>query len=346
MVGVNSMNKQSAAGNPFAAGKQFAANSPSAAGTRPFAGGKRFASLFALLLLAATATHAADTGAETLRAYCAVLLNTLPDNSTNTTQIVILDITNFTYGKQYQSALEDLKTANASVEKLKQASLPYLQPYDTYLVAKQWLDGQASLERGGGTGDYKFVVAKALEIKALERDTLAASDELSALQSRISNVEPDVGISAVLELQKEAKQEFLDGRFTESKSLIDQAYDKIATAETETARSKTLLESTRRNITVFLQENWQKILVGFFSIAAILFIFQRQIRHFMINARMKSLVAEKSVLERMLQNLQKDYFEHGKVNELSYHIKTKKFGDLIRNINRQIPLLKEELRKI
>jgi len=307
---------------------------------------KLFVALIAFLLLAVSVTHAADTGTETLRAYCAVLLNTPLDNSTNTTQIVIFDITNFTYSKQYQSALEDFKAANASVEKLRQANLPYLQPYDTYLVAKQWLDGQASLERGGGTGDYKFVVAKVLEIKALERDTLAASDELSALQSRISNVEPDVDISVVLELQKEAQQEFRDGRFTGSKSLIDQAYYKIAAAETENARSKTLLESTRRNITVFLQENWQKILVGFFSIAVILVIFQRQIRHFMINARMRSLVAEKSVLERMLQNLQKDYFEHGKVNELSYHIKTKKFGDLIRNINRQLPLLKEELKKI
>ena len=31
---------------------------------------------------------------------------------------------------------------------------------------------------------------------------------------------------------------------------------------------------------------------------------------------------------------------------MTYHVKTKKFGDLIRNINRQLPLMKEELKRI
>lgn len=306
--------------------------------------GIQFRTFIAVLLLA-SALCASDSG-ETLRAYCQVLLNAPSENATGQPGIVVVNITNFTYSQQYYASLEDLKSANASVQKLRASGLPYLQSYDNYLVAQQWFEGQSALELGGGKGDYKFVTGKVLDIKALERDTFAASDELSALAGRLSNVEPDVNVSDALLLQSEAKQEFQDGRFQESKRLIDQAYDKIALAENEAARSKTLLESTRRNITVFLQENWQKILIALFAIAAVLFIFQRQIRHFMINTRIKGLIAEKAVLERMLQNLQKEYFEHGKVNELSYHIKTKKFGDLIRNINRQLPLLREELKRI
>ena len=82
------------------------------------------------------------------------------------------------------------------------------------------------------------------------------------------------------------------------------------------------------------------------ALAIFFFLFQKQIRRFLINARIKALSAERGVLESMIKSLQKEYFESGKVNELSYHIKTKKFGDLIRNINRQLPMLKEELRKL
>ncbi len=61
---------------------------------------------------------------------------------------------------------------------------------------------------------------------------------------------------------------------------------------------------------------------------------------------MRSRAGERMVLETMLQGLQKDYFQHGKINDLSYHIKTKKYSDLIRAINRQLPLLREELKKL
>ena len=56
--------------------------------------------------------------------------------------------------------------------------------------------------------------------------------------------------------------------------------------------------------------------------------------------------AERAVIEKLIRGMQREYFEKGGMNELSYHIKTKKFGDLIRNINRQLPLLKEELKRI
>ena len=43
--------------------------------------------------------------------------------------------------------------------------------------------------------------------------------------------------------------------------------------------------------------------------------------------------------------IQKDYFQEGKIPEGEYNIKTKKYAELIRDIDRQIPLLQEELAK-
>ena len=45
-------------------------------------------------------------------------------------------------------------------------------------------------------------------------------------------------------------------------------------------------------------------------------------------------------------NVQKDYFQYGKIAEGEYNIKTKKFAELIRDIDRQVPLMQEELAKL
>jgi len=67
------------------------------------------------------------------------------------------------------------------------------------------------------------------------------------------------------------------------------------------------------------------------ALLIIFFLFQKQIRKFLLNARLKSLMRERGVIESMLKSLQKDYFEKKSVTELTYRVKTKKYGDIIRN---------------
>ena len=43
---------------------------------------------------------------------------------------------------------------------------------------------------------------------------------------------------------------------------------------------------------------------------------------------------------------QRDYFQYGKIPEGEYNIKTKRFAELVRDIDRQVPLLKEEIIKL
>ncbi len=302
------------------------------------------------ILLASSLLAATDTTSEVMRAYCISFLNLGAGQANNSSApIPIANLTNFTYSKQYYAALADIAEANNSIRKMKAAGIPSLRASDSLLQAEAWFDGQAALEiQSGGTsaGDYKFVTNAVLDIKDLERKSFSTNDELAALQKRIEQADLDANLSSALQLQADAKKEFDDNRFEEAETLINNAYDKIAQSEADATRSRTLLEAASRNIAAFLHENWPILLGGIIAVAAALFVFQKQIRRIMVNARVNALVAEKGVLEHMIQNLQKEYFEHGKVNELSYHIKTKKFGDLIRNINRQLPLLREELKRI
>jgi len=253
---------------------------------------------------------------------------------------------NYTYSSQYYSALAGLREANLSVQNMMRSGLPYAQSQDLYQVALQYFSGQAALEAVGQKADYSFVLGNTAQIKSIEQQATEVSDDLKALDTRLAGVAQDVNITAAKADANSAHKEFNDGRFEEAKPLINSAYDKATQAEAEATRSKALLESTRRTLEVFLQDNWQTIVAIVVAAAVIFFIFQKQIRRFSINTKISALTAERGVLEGMIKDLQKDYFDTGKINELSFHIKTKKYGDLIRNINRQLPLLKEELKKL
>jgi hypothetical protein len=308
---------------------------------------QRHAALILALLILTPALAADDN--TVLRAYCLNLLNITEQNYTAENLSAARQLpnaSNFTFSDQYYDAAALLTDANKSVERMRAAGFPYMQSRDLYLLGEQWLIGQAALELSGEKADYRFIGEKSDEVAAIEKSAFSVSDELAALDVRFSKIAPDVNTSEASQLQEQAEKEFSDGRFEEAARLINSAYDKIAQAEAEATRSRALLESTRRTLQVFLEENWQNILALLVALGIFFFLFQKQIRRFLINAKIAALTAERGVLENMIKSLQKEYFESGKVNELTYHIKTKKFGDLIRNINRQLPLLREELKKL
>jgi len=58
------------------------------------------------------------------------------------------------------------------------------------------------------------------------------------------------------------------------------------------------------------------------------------------------LMTQKKALNTLIQNMQKSYFKTKKLSETEYTIKLKKFKELIRDIDRQIMVLKEEMFKV
>jgi|GEM_PF-1290952 len=311
--------------------------------------------LFALSLLFPGGAYAAgEGGGANMRAICINYLNTTgalaeiisAASAQSVEESEIDDMMNYTHGEGYRDALVELQRANASVARMRASGFYARQADDLYAIGEQWFEGQAALELSGGRPSFTFVFDKTQEIRNLERQAYSANDELGALDLRISEVGQNIDLSDVKRLQAQAKKEFSDGRFNEAQRVARQAYEAVNDAEAEAAHSQTVVEIARRNIENFIEENWKTMLAIALTAGVLFFLFQKRIRYHLIESRIRSLAGERAVLEMMLQNLQKEYFQHGKLNEMSYHIKTKKYGDLIRSINRQLPLLKEELKRI
>lgn len=307
--------------------------------------------ILALSLLAAQLHAADDFGAPGLRVFCERLLNvganaTAAEAASSNSSFAVVIITNATLGAKHNETLALLAGANASAGRMASAGLPTSQARDLLEIAWQWFDGQTALERSGGKPDYSFAVQKVSEIEAIEQSSFALNDELKALGKRIDGADPNADLTETRKLLGEAKAEFSDGRLDNAKALINRAYEEVSSAEADAVHSRTMVESTRRNIETFLSENWKTMLAAIAGALIFFFLFQRHIRRFLANARLKSLIREREVVESMLKALQKDYFGKKSVTELTYHIKTKQYGDVIRNINRQLPLVKEEIKKI
>jgi hypothetical protein len=305
--------------------------------------------ILSLLLLFAPITAADDSPAPGLRAFCQALLNVDAKGASNSSldaNATPAILQNFTLGGQHNMTLARLLEANASVSRMRDAGLPYLRASDLLDIGWQWYGGQEAIELSGGTPEYGFALQKADEITALEQGSFAVSDDLTTLSARMDSADPDVNLTATRSLMQDATQEFRDGRLAEAQALIDRAYGEVTSAESQAVHSRTMVESARRNIESFLADNWKTIAGAIVAVLAISFIFQKQIRRFLLNARLKSVMREREVVASMMKSLQQDYFQKKTINDLTFHVKTKKYGDIVRNINRQIPLIKEELKRI
>ena len=74
--------------------------------------------------------------------------------------------------------------------------------------------------------------------------------------------------------------------------------------------------------------------------------FWKKVKIRLIKGKIRKLELRKKTIKTLISNTQKDYFERGNLSEGNYNIRTKKFGELILDIERQLPLLNEGLAKL
>jgi len=65
-----------------------------------------------------------------------------------------------------------------------------------------------------------------------------------------------------------------------------------------------------------------------------------------IENKINNLELRRKTLQGLMKKTQLDYFQNGIISEGNFNLRTKKFAEFIRDIDREIPLLKEDLVKI
>jgi DNA repair ATPase RecN len=245
------------------------------------------------------------------------------------------------------NAKESLKGIKEAITETGEAGYSTVQMNDMLLSAENILEAQVALENQGGESDFSLVYDMIDRIDELISKAYETGDELSALRKYIDSVsETGLDMSEAEALYKEAEEELKNERYDIAAALIDNSYQKISEVQSESTTAYVIYRATTETFIGFVRTNWLPISISIIILISALILTKKRIRISRIKRKINKLHFERKILEDLIKKTQKEYFETKKIAEEVYDIRIKKFSEMIRDINRQIPLLNEQIVKV
>jgi hypothetical protein len=215
---------------------------------------------------------------------------------------------------------------------------------DTLEAAKDIFEVQS--QRKGRQKDFDLVNKYLDEIFELNDQAYKTRDEINYVYEFYNDTKenkPDMNLLEVDKVLEEMQFEFDSERYDRAYDLSKKAYSRIVEIEGTYTAVNLAYQATARSLKSFFVNNWLLILIIVGSGSVLYVVFRNRIIFIRTKLKIKSLEKERSVLESLIKESQSAYFEKGTLPESAYRIRIKKFSDLTRDINRQLPLLREEL---
>lgn len=195
--------------------------------------------------------------------------------------------------------------------------------------------------------DFSSIVKSCEDIKAIKDSAEESMVELGSLLKYYNeSITSKMDSSSVDKIIGEIKAEIRDERYENVPKLIENAYTELANVQASQTALKLFSAATARGLKVFILNNW-KVFSTLIILILVLYLFYRvKISIWILTNKIEGLKNRKKTIKELVMQTQKNYFQYGKIAEGEYNIKTKKYAELMRDIDRQIPLLQEELAKL
>lgn len=235
-----------------------------------------------------------------------------------------------------QSDMNEMQSKAMSIERIN----------DSLQQAIQLYNAQMALEEKKRTADYSLILKYALDASKIKEMAIKANDEIHIFRETYTLAQKDSNLSEMEKEYAEIELSFKEERFEDTLKLIDKGYDKIADIQSGQTTLRLFYSATSKNLKSFFQKNWLRILI-ILAVGLVLFIILwKTIKKSITKKKLNHLILEKQTLSDLIKKLQTDYFKLRKISESEYKVKTEHFKEMIRDIERQIPLLREELLKL
>lgn len=234
----------------------------------------------------------------------------------------------------------------SDISEMSSAGLPVNLVNDIFFETNELFDAKTTLEEKTNVSDYDTIIKKTDELSKIKTSAFLAHDELKVLEQSITKLdETNIDLTDINICYAQAKQEFNDERFQQSLDKIDTCYEKISDAQATATKMQTMYKATTDNIYNFLYLNHVNIMTSIIIFILISFLIRSRIIKYHLSRKLDNLKKERTILKGLIKKAQHDYFQEKNLNETSYTIKVSKFSEMIRDINRQIPVLMEELER-
>ena len=243
------------------------------------------------------------------------------------------------------NASNSIKTAEGIMSDMLQKGFNIASINDSISEAKQLYIVQVMEEQKNQTANYDLIIRKTSYVLQTRDKAYKANDELTILKSRLDSTK-GINLTEINSIYDSAKTEFNNERYDLVLELVNNAYSKLSEAEAEASYGNAIINAVQTTFIGFFKNNWKiLLLITFIAVGTLIFTW-RKIKLYKIDRKIIRLGNEKKVLISLIKKAQIDYFEKKNLSETAYHIKLQKFSELIRDIDRQIPLLTEEQLKL
>jgi len=259
--------------------------------------------------------------------------------------ILIIVLTNFSYALSNESiqAKEKLSQAKNAIKEMINLKIPITRVNETYSEAEQIYNAQINLEQTRKKADYKLVIDYAERVILVKKIATQASDELKVFINFYNESSKKFNLSEMDKESQEIITSFKDERFEDTTKLINLGYDKISEIESSQTTINAFKSATSKTLKNFFKENWLKLLIGFGITTILLVIFRTSIKIILVKKKKRNLQLKKETLKNLIKKLQGEYFNKDKISQLQYETRLNKFGEMIRDVDRELPLLDEKI---
>lgn len=237
---------------------------------------------------------------------------------------------------------QSLAEARQNLQEIQEAGLPIIRYNDTLDQAEIIYQVKLNGELNGIRQDYSTVSGLMDDLRELKNNIFKSADELSALKLQLEGLS-GVDLAPIEELYQQAEAEFKTERYEACLDFIDQTTKKISEQKAVTAKLKVFYEATSRTLGGFFKKWWLELLITITIIAVVILLTYNQMIMLWIKERIVSLERRKKSVRNLIAKTQEEYFEKGTMSDDNYRIKVNKYGQYIRDINRQLSILREDL---
>ncbi|MDO8459802.1 MAG: hypothetical protein Q7S74_01710 [Nanoarchaeota archaeon] len=243
-------------------------------------------------------------------------------------------------------AKELLNQAEKDIFEMIERNISVKRVNESYQEALQLYSAQITLEEKSSKADYKLIIKDASDVSSIKQTAIEANDELKIFKETFANAKKEVNLS---EMQNEYDQvvlSFQEERFEDTLILIKKGYDKISEIQSSQTAVNAVYLATSRTVKNFFIQNGLRILIigGIFFF--LLLVFWNTLTKLKMRIKLNNLIIQKNAIKRLIKEIQESYFKSRKISESEYNIKLKKYEELIRDLERQIMVLKEEVFKM
>ncbi len=258
----------------------------------------------------------------------------------SSSSFVLADESNLT---DQQKADMCINSSILLMKELNSSGFSILRINDTLKEAINIFDIQLSLAEKGRSTDYSRVLDICEQLVQLKNLAFELTDRIGVLRDFYNESSEGIDTTGIDALLLEIDKEMVNERYELIPELIEKTYSEIIIAQSRAATLNVFYDATTRSLKRFLSERWKEILIGL-VILIILFIFlKKPVQIAMLKSDLKNVQVRRQSLKDMITKNQDLYFNQGKMSEDSFTIKNKKLAELIRDVDRQISLLNEQI---